>query len=521
MTSLSWNLRALSLASVGCWLIAGCGSSLNSSSQLSELSQTRTQERYSFARIRAIPEVRTYVHLFEWTWKDVALECETVLGPAGVDAVQISPPQEHRMMSGRPWFQRYQPVSYRLESRSGTRAEFEDMVRRCGNAGVSVISDAVINHMAQTLPYNQTEAGSAGSQYQRYSYPGLFSYADFHHCGRYSDNVIRNYQDRWEVQNCELLGLADLNTGAETVRNTIGSFLNEQLNIGVKGFRIDAAKHMSTSDIAGIVGKLNKPAYIFQEVIDQGGEPISSREYIENGSVTEFRVGLAMGYFFRKGNIGALEKMGEAWNFLPPEKAVVFTDNHDNQRGHGGGGSVLTFRDGVLHNLANMFLLAFNYGTVALMSSYDFVYESEGPPTTPAGDTLPVYGQDGSSNCGKSGWVCEHRDSDLLTMVKFKSDVGTAGVSDWWSSAQGGQIAFSRESLGWFALNIEPKPMPVRAYTSMEDGVYCDMVSHAKKMGGSGGSRCKGQRVEVRDGIIETTIPAQSALAITFASRRD
>jgi alpha-amylase len=483
--------------------------------------QERSQERYSFARVRAIPEVRTYVHLFEWTWQDVARECETVLGPAGIDAVQISPPQEHRLMSGRPWFQRYQPVSYRLESRSGTRDEFENMVRRCNEAGVAIISEAVVNHMAQTLPYNQTEAGSAGSQYQRYTYPGLFSYADFHHCGRYSDNVIRNYQDRWEVQNCELLGLADLNTGSESVRNTIGSFLNEQLNIGVKGFRIDAAKHMSTADIAGIIGKLNKPAYVFQEVIDQGGEPISSREYIENGSVTEFRVGLALGYFFRKGNLSALEKMGESWNFLPPEKAVVFTDNHDNQRGHGGGGSVLTYRDGVLHKLANMFLLAFNYGTVAIMSSYDFVYDSEGPPAKPNGDTLPVYAEDGSTRCGKTGWICEHRDTDLLSLVKFKAESGIAGISDWWSSPQGGQIAFSRESRGWFALNVEPKPVTIKVFTSMEDGTYCDMVSNNRKLGSSGSSRCKGQRIDVRGGIIETTIPAQSALAITFSSRRD
>lgn len=517
MTSFGWTFRALSSSAACLWLLSGCGSS---SSVYSKASESRVTERSSFTRVRAIPDVTTAVHLFEWRWKDVALECEKVLGPAGIDAVQISPPQEHRLMAGSPWFQRYQPVSYRLESRSGTRAEFEDMVRRCNNSGVDVISDAVINHMAQTLPYNQSEAGSAGSRYQRYTYPGLFSYADFHHCGRYSDNVIRNYQDRWEVQNCELLGLADLNTGSESVRNTIANFLNDQINIGVKGFRIDAAKHMASSDVGAIVGKLNKPTFIFQEVIDQGGEPITSREYIENGSVTEFRVGLALGYYFRRGNLAPLEKMGEQWGFLPPEKAVVFTDNHDNQRGHGGGGSVLTYRDGQLHTLANMFLMAFNYGTVALMSSYDFVYDSEGPPSTSSGETLPVYMDDGSSRCGKMGWMCEHRDADVLAMVKFKKDVGAAGVSDWWSAPHGSQIAFSRESLGWFALNLDPKPATIRVETSLVDGVYCDLVSNSKKLGSSGSSRCKGQLIEVKNGRIETTLPAQSGVAITFASRR-
>lgn len=481
----------------------------------SDFSDSRlSSERTNFARIRSIPEISTYVHLFEWTWNDVAKECENVLGPAGVDAVQISPPQEHRLMQGSPWFQRYQPVSYKLDSRSGSRAEFIDMVRRCNAVGVGIISDAVINHMAQTLPYNQSEAGSAGSQYQRYSYPGLFSYVDFHHCGRYSDSVIRNYQDRWEVQNCELLGLADLNTGAESVRTTVANFLNEQIDMGVRGFRIDAAKHIAASDIGGIVGKLNKSPFVFQEVIDQGGEPITSREYIDNGSVTEFRVGLTIGNLFRRGNLSALETMGEGWGFLPPEKAVVFTDNHDNQRGHGGGGWVLTYRDGAIHALANMFLLAFNYGSVGLMSSYDFKDDSAGPPVTSTGETLPVYGDDGTTRCGKSGWVCEHRDTGVLALSKFRKAVGSAGVSDWWSSSQGGQIAFSRQDKGWFALNIEPKPASIRVSTSLPDGNYCDLVSSNDKPRGFGGG-CKGQQVQVVKGYIEATIPALSAIAIT------
>ena len=40
-------------------------------------------------------ERAVFVHLFEWRWQDVALECEQVLGPAGFAAVQVSPPNEH------------------------------------------------------------------------------------------------------------------------------------------------------------------------------------------------------------------------------------------------------------------------------------------------------------------------------------------------------------------------------------------------------------------------------------------
>lgn len=37
---------------------------------------------------------------------------------------------------------------------------------------------------------------------------------------------------------------------------------------------------------------------------------------------------------------------GEGWGFMPSDRALVFVDNHDNQRGHGAGGSsILTFWD--------------------------------------------------------------------------------------------------------------------------------------------------------------------------------
>lgn len=51
-------------------------------------------------------------------------------------------------IQGPQWWTRYQPVSYQLVSRSGTAQEFSDMVKRCNAFGVSIIADAVINHMA-------------------------------------------------------------------------------------------------------------------------------------------------------------------------------------------------------------------------------------------------------------------------------------------------------------------------------------------------------------------------------------
>ena len=68
--------------------------------------------------------------------------------------MQISPPNEHRVIYSngeRPWWERYQPVSYQLVSRGGTRAELIDMVKRCNAVGIEVYADAVINHMSGLL----------------------------------------------------------------------------------------------------------------------------------------------------------------------------------------------------------------------------------------------------------------------------------------------------------------------------------------------------------------------------------
>src|SRR5689334_6809679 len=88
---------------------------------------------------------KVIANLFEWNWTSVASECQNFLGPRQYGYVQISPPQEH--VRGEQWWVAYQPVSYLIESRKGTRAQFQSMISTCHNAGVKVIVDAVINHM--------------------------------------------------------------------------------------------------------------------------------------------------------------------------------------------------------------------------------------------------------------------------------------------------------------------------------------------------------------------------------------
>lgn len=51
--------------------------------------------------------------------------------------------------------------------------------------------------------------GVGGSSFSQFNYPGIYQRQDFHTCNRNGNNDIMNYNDRYEVQNCELNNLAE------------------------------------------------------------------------------------------------------------------------------------------------------------------------------------------------------------------------------------------------------------------------------------------------------------------------
>ncbi len=60
-----------------------------------------------------------------------------------------------------------------------------------------------------------------------------------------------------QVRNCKLVGLPDLLISKDYVTDKIAEYMNRLINIGVAGFRIDAAKHMWPNDLNKLIGKLN------------------------------------------------------------------------------------------------------------------------------------------------------------------------------------------------------------------------------------------------------------------------
>jgi alpha-amylase len=432
------------------------------------------------------------VHLFEWRWVDIAAECETVLGPAGVKAVQISPPQEHSITPSYDWSERYQPVSYSLaRSRSGTGAELADMVTRCKNAGVDIIADAVINHMTN---FPSPGTGSNGTAYTKYEYPGLYTASDFH-----TPCALNNYQSAANVQDCELFSLPDLKTELVSVRQKIAAYLIALARAGVAGFRIDAAKHIQQVDLDEILRIVDDTMtaageprpYVYLEVVGGGGEALSPRDYFGEGyssggaaDITEFTF-VGVGNKFRGINgehISQLNPTGPpggqfseaAWGIMPSNKAVVFLQNHDTQHQCG-----ISYRDGNVFRMANVWMLAQPYGYPSILSSYVFACPSQnslGPPSDAAGWTLPVTCATSLETAGIGQWVCEHRDPSILKMVSFRHVVAGTDVNHWWDNGANA-IAFSRGSKGFVAINNGTTGLDTTVTTGMASGTYLDLLT--------------------------------------------
>jgi alpha-amylase len=472
-----------------------------------------------------------FVHLFEWPWADIANECEQVLGPAGVAAVQVSPPQEHSITPSRDWSERYQPVSYSLaRSRSGDSAQFVDMVRRCGAKGVGIYVDAVINHMTN---FPSPSSGSAGTAYSKYSYPGLYTPADFH-----PQCTVADYQDAANVQDCELFSLPDLDTELPYVRTTLAGYLIKLARLGVAGFRIDAAKHIqqvSLDSIFRIVDSTTTaegrpiPYYVL-EVSSGSGEALHPSDYYGEAygsggaaDITEFIFTGVGDKFLGTGgqHISQLNPDGAAggrfspaaWGLMPTDKAVVFLQNHDTQHNTG----TISYRDGQVFRLANVWMLAEPYGYPSILSSYAFGRPAEnsmGPRSDGSGWTLPVDCATSWAAAADDQFLCEHRDPYLLHMVAFRKVVAGTDQNHWWDDGWNA-IAFSRGARGFVAINMEDTSVAAPVGTGLPPGTYCDVIG-----GGVVGSACAGASLVVDSTqTIRLQLGGKSAVALDVANK--
>ena len=435
-------------------------------------------------------ESQVGLQLFMWPWDSIAAECE-FLGDSGVDWVLTSPPQEH--IQGPQWWTVYQPVSYQIESRFGTREQFAAMVQTCAENNVAVIADAVINHMSAS----SGGAGFAGTEFNKYEYPGLYTREDFHNCNLTPDDQIANYKDLAQVQTCELLGLSDLDQKSERVQQQILGYFNDLLSLGVAGFRIDAAKHIWALDLKAIVDQLPEGTRIIHEVIRGGGEPVQPEQYLSSGDVWEFDYARNMKSYFKGEVITPAASAIRFRDFTPSGQTVSFVSNHDTERN----GQTLNYRDARYFELATAMMLAEDYGQPMLYSSYSFEDYDAGPAQSASG-VSPISCEGVAAPKDEYQdleWICQHRWQSSINMIRFRDTVADAPVVE--KYRERGVYGFAREGRGYFITNVfDTKEMSVSVATTLPDGEYVNLID--------------GETHQIVGGMLNAVLPAMSAIAL-------
>lgn len=250
------------------------------------------------------------LHAHDESYQQVAsYVCE--LSKQGYTHVQVAPPQESN--PGREWYNRYQPVNYLVIKGRGSREDLAALTSKAHSCNMKVIADVVFNHMANMR------------QYQNLRFPS-FGPSDFH--GRcsisYSDGNTST------ERNCWLNGdLPDLNQSRSSVASIQKQHLKMLVDLGVDGFRFDAAKHMDPGTVANYIAHINTMtqgrSWNYLEVVDD--QDTNVYIYTPVAAVTDFVLCDSMKSAFGFGGDLSSLRVPRA---ISDSRSVTFGVNHDS-----------------------------------------------------------------------------------------------------------------------------------------------------------------------------------------------
>ena len=251
------------------------------------------------------------LHAFGWSYQDIANQADAI-AKAGYKAVLVSPPLKSPRHDGCAWYLRYQPQDFRvIDNCDGNKQTLLTAIQALKSKGVRTYADVVVNQMANERNNSTTFPGletlrdySTNASYWRQQilygdadkdgildngflpnddqHDGLFGPQDFH-----AERCIQNYNDKESVLRDRICGpspdrgLPDLKDTSPTdnwVNKQRKQYIQALYDLGIRGFRIDAAKHMSTDAIKSFIpNDIRNNAHIFGEIITWGGT--TEKEY--------------------------------------------------------------------------------------------------------------------------------------------------------------------------------------------------------------------------------------------------
>ncbi|MES2669795.1 MAG: alpha-amylase family protein [Pseudomonadota bacterium] len=432
------------------------------------------------------------LHAFNWRYADVEARAATIQA-AGYKAVLVAPAYKS---AGGQWWARYQPQDYRvIHHPLGDTTAFKNMVNALNARGVHVYADILMNHMAnesaQRSDLNYPGASVLGAYAGNtgyYSGIRLFGNlgSNFLGAGDFGETrCITDYNDVWQVQNWRLcggggdVGLPDLK-GTSYVIGQQQEYLRQLKVIGVKGFRIDAAKHMTMSHINSVLtADIKSGVYVFGEIITGGGAGSSEYDrflqpYLQNTNHAAYDFPLQTtirNAFSFSGSMSNLVDPGAYGQALAGSRALTFTVTHDIPNNSG-------FRYALMDPTDETLGYAYLFG------------RNGGKPM--------VYSDNNES--GDNRWVNAYNRNDIKGMIRFHNAVQG---NDMQVLSHGNcHILFRRGSLG--IVGINKCGSTVNAAVNMNNSVLWWYANYTDTLG-------SGSVVNINSGNYTFSLPARSA----------
>ncbi|MFE1743886.1 alpha-amylase family glycosyl hydrolase [Coleofasciculus sp. H7-2] len=210
---------------------------------------------------------------------------------------------------------------------------FDRLVAELHKRKMKLVLDIVCNHS------NPDFSGKKGELYD----DGV-KIADFnddkdswyHHYGE-----VTNWEDEWQVQNCELSGLATFNENNVEYRNYIKSAIKQWLDRGVDALRVDTVKHMPIwfwQEFNGDIITHKPDVFIFGEWIFSDPRNDFSVEFANESGMTmlDFGLCLAIRGALAQGAEGGFHLIQDVLDldhrYCGATELITFIDNHDMPR---------------------------------------------------------------------------------------------------------------------------------------------------------------------------------------------
>jgi glycosidase len=210
------------------------------------------------------------LHLFQWNISDIIDNLEEIKAN-GWTSILTTPVQPSKEESSLAWYMRYQITSLSIGNKYGSKILLKELCEKAHKLGLKVYTDIIITHFGnkskeeELIPHENVDINLVDNKY-------------FWREKKYID-----YNSRYSIcHHCN--ALPAIKTENFDYQNLVIKFIDQLIDCGVDGVRVDSAKMIATPEedfgesrnmfFERVLKEIKKSIYVFGEVIFEKKEMI-------------------------------------------------------------------------------------------------------------------------------------------------------------------------------------------------------------------------------------------------------